>query len=59
VIPKYSTLEHTKYLIYELQGNVPKVVFLAVLQFAGMTRSDITEKCTVQLYWMTEFGEGV
>jgi hypothetical protein len=31
------------------------MAFLAVSHLAGMNRSDILEKCTVQLYWVTVF----
>ena len=42
------------YITLKLQG----MVFLGILHLAGMTRSDITEKCSVQLYWVTEYGVG-
>jgi len=42
----------------ELKGNVLRMVFLGVLHLADLTRSDITEKCAVKLYWVTEYGVG-
>jgi hypothetical protein len=39
----------------KLKGNVLRMAFLAVLNLAGMNRSDISEECTVQLYWVTVF----
>ena len=41
-----------------LKTNELRVVFVWVLHLAGMTRSHITEKCTVKLHWVTEYGEG-
>lgn len=38
----------------KLKGNVLRMAFLAVLRLAGMNRSDISEECTVQLYWVTD-----
>jgi hypothetical protein len=35
------------------------MVFNVVYILAGMTRFDISEKCTVQLHWVTEYGVGV
>lgn len=62
VTPKCSTPEHTKYLIYTLhfncKGNVLRMVLLWLLHLAKMSRSDIWEECTVQLYWVTEYGVG-
>jgi len=42
----------------KLKGNELRVVCVGVLHLAGMTRSHITEKCTVKLHWVTEYGEG-
>ena len=42
----------------KLKSNVLRVVFLGFLHLAGMTRSDISGKCTVQLFWVTECGVG-
>ena len=34
------------------------MLFLGVFHLVGMANSDITEKCSVQLYWVTEYGLG-
>jgi hypothetical protein len=34
------------------------MIFLVVLQLAEMTRSNISQECTVQLNFMTEFDVG-
>jgi hypothetical protein len=39
----------------KLKGNVLRMAFFAVLHLAGMNRSDISEKCTGQLYWVAVF----
>jgi hypothetical protein len=34
------------------------MLFVGGLHFAGMTRFDISEKMSGQLYWVTEYVEG-
>ena len=51
---RYSTLEHTKYLIWTLKLNwkkmIIKIFFIVVLFLAVMTLSDMSEECIFSSY---------